>query len=208
MAYLAYHTNPIAVKQLEWNEIKEKCPKGDSKAYEKLLMERKYLAEKYIRGLLVEELVSHNDTLQYNLTWHTDLMIKGKVINKKLRIKPSNPLGHLPPLQLVHLTIEVEDVLMGNASINNDKINIIEVIYNQRLITMNPWQINETYLFNLTYTEHSVPFSMILYSGNYGIFPIRNGILIDTTDFFEFGKNIEWSDFKKGINTIINNIIR
>ncbi len=192
----------------EWQEREKKYRKGDREFNDKLFRERKYRSQEVIRKLMQTDLV---DTLEYNLIWHTALMVRGKVIDKKIILEPKrNPASRLPPLKLVQLKIQINDILIGNNIINNNN-EIIEVFYNLRIVTANySWKKSETYLFNLSYSVEPDKLQMprILEYGDFGIFPIKDEILFDKENVFKMGKEVEWNEFKKNINVIVNNILK
>ena len=209
MVYLAYHNNPVVLKKNIYDEldiIKKRCKNGEKEKYRRLLGERKYLANAYLDRLLRERI----DTLEYNLI-NTHLLLRGKVLQKRIVNKKASN-SSLPPLKLAFLKIQIEDVVIGNASINNDMDgSIIEVYYSTRFVNdSEKWEISKTYLFNLGYTLSSTSEGKprIMEYGNDGIFAIQNNFIIDRTNFYGFGEKIKWNDFKNKITGIVENIIK
>lgn len=194
--YNSYRTDPVKIKKMfRKNRIElEKQCRNDSNQFLEVSQNKLGGIQTRIINKLKEEL----EPLAYELL-KTHLLIKGTVASIK-EINNVVESNSNIDLRLRYMKVRIEEILLGNKNVKvNDEI---EIYYNINWVNTNTanWQINQTYLFSLSYRlmeDLKTEISLNTFSdSSSGYFPIKDNILFDSTKHFGVDERVVWSNFK------------
>lgn len=199
------YADPIAKIHETENSVNKisSIAQGDQMLYRKLSSQKYGAVEVQLLRLIKQKF----SELDYNIII-TQSILKGKVLSQK---EIPNRFSDNPNIvggsQKIYLKVLVEDIVKGD---NLLKVgDIINVTYNAYFTHAHRWNVGESFLFNLRFwLKEGVPYRTINYLGqDDGCFPIENNILIDKTNYFKQGENVDWNMFKTNVKSRIKNLL-